>query len=108
MEFDCVLQNFVSFRTVEIGQGCRGMKLSRLQTWSKRTCLTILWTSLVAPLVKNLPTMQETPVQSLCLEDSPGDGKGYPLWPGEYRVAKSQTLLSNFHFDYFSVDCISI
>ena len=39
---------------------------------------------------------------------SPGDGKGYPLWPGEYGVAKSQTQLSDFHFDYFSVDGISI
>ena len=75
MEFDCVLQNFVSFRTVKIGQGCSDMKLSRLQTWSKRTCLTILWTSLVAPLVKNLPTMQETLVQSLCLEDPLETGK---------------------------------
>ena len=29
----------------------------------------ILWVSLVAQLVKNLPTMQETPVQSLGPED---------------------------------------
>ena len=39
---------------------------------------------------------------------SPGEGKGYPLWPAEYGVAKSQTQLSNFHFRYCSVGCISI
>ena len=50
--------------------------------------------------------MQETLVQSLCLEDSPGERKGYPLWPGEYGAAKSQTQLSDFR--YCSVDCISI
>ena len=35
--------------------------------------------SLVAQLVKNLPAMRETWVQSLGLEDSPGEGKGYPV-----------------------------
>ena len=34
---------------------------------------------LVAQLVKNLPVMQETWVQSLGWEDFPGEGKGYPL-----------------------------
>ena len=35
--------------------------------------------SLVAQLVKNLPAMWETWVQSLGWEDPPGEGKGYPL-----------------------------
>ena len=35
--------------------------------------------SLVAQLVKNLPAMRETWVQSLGWEDSFGEGKGYPL-----------------------------
>ena len=35
------------------------------------------WASLVAQLVKNPPAMQETYVQSLGWEDSPGEGKGY-------------------------------
>ena len=35
--------------------------------------------SLVAQLVKNPPWMQETWVKSLGWEDSPGEGKGYPL-----------------------------
>ena len=35
--------------------------------------------SLVAQLVKNLPVMRETWVQSLVLGRSPGEGKGYPL-----------------------------
>ena len=40
--------------------------------------------SLVAQMVKNLPVMQETQVQSLGQEDSPGEGTGY-------GVSKSQT-----------------
>ena len=44
--------------------------------------------SLVAQLVKNLPAMWETWVQSLGWEDSLGEGKGCPLqysWPGEFH-----------------------
>ena len=37
------------------------------------------WASLVAQLVKNLPTMRETWVQSLHWEDPRREGKGYPL-----------------------------
>ena len=37
------------------------------------------WASLVAQLVKNPPAMQEIWVRSLGWEDSPGEGKGYPL-----------------------------
>ena len=35
--------------------------------------------SLVTQMVKNLPAMQETQVQSLGQEDSPGEGHGCPL-----------------------------
>ena len=38
-----------------------------------------VWASLVAQLVKNPPAMRETWVRSLGWEDSPGEGKGYPL-----------------------------
>ena len=37
-----------------------------------------MWASLMAQLVKNLPTMQETLVQFLGRE-APGEGIGYPL-----------------------------
>ena len=37
------------------------------------------WASLVAQLGKNLPSLQETWVQSLGWEDSPEEGRGYPL-----------------------------
>ena len=37
------------------------------------------WASLVAQMVKNQPAMQETSVQSLGWEDSPGGGQGNPL-----------------------------
>ena len=41
------------------------------------------WASLVAQLVKNLPAVQETWVQSLGLDRSPEEVKGYPLqYPG--------------------------
>ena len=35
----------------------------------------VLWASLVAQLVKNLPAVWETWVQSLCWEDPPEKGK---------------------------------
>ena len=64
------------------------------------------WASLVAQMVKHLPAMRETWVQSLRLGRSPGEGKGYPLqYSGlensmaciVYGVAKSRTWLSSFH-----------
>ena len=67
------------------------------------------WASLVAQLVKNLRAMWETWVRSLGLEESPEEGKGYPLqYSGlensmdciVYGVAKSQTRLSGFHFHF--------
>ena len=39
----------------------------------------MLYESLVAQMVKNLPTMQETWVQSLGWKDSPGEGIGNPF-----------------------------
>ena len=67
------------------------------------------WASLVAQLVKNLPAMRETWVQSLGWEDPLEKGKGYPLqysglensmdWT-VHGVSKSQTWLSDFHFHF--------
>ena len=64
--------------------------------------------SLVAQLVKDLPAMRETWVQSIPgLGRSPGEGKGYPSqYSGlensmdctAFGVAKSWTGPSNFHF----------
>ena len=65
--------------------------------------------SLVAQMVKHLPTMRETRIQSLGRED---EGNGSPLqysclenpmdrgtwWATIHGVAKSQTLLSDFTF----------
>ena len=69
---------------------------------------------LVAQTVTNLPAVQETQVQSLVWEDSPGEGNGNPLqfsylensmdrgyWRATvYGVTKSWTRLSNEHFFY--------
>ena len=55
------------------------------------------WSSLVAQLVKNPPTMQETWVAKI-----PQRRERLPttvFWPGEFHgVAKSRTELSDFHF----------
>ena len=65
------------------------------------------WASQVAQLVKNPPAVQETMVQFLGWEDSPGAGHGNPLqysclenrreggawWAAVYGVAESQTRL---------------
>ena len=62
------------------------------------------WASLVVQLVKNLPAMQETGVQSLGWEDPPEKGKATHSTILAWRilVAKSQTQLSNFHFHFSS------
>ena len=69
---------------------------------------TSVWASTVAQLVRIHLTMQmETWVHSLVWEDSPGEGKGYPLqYSGlensmdciVHGVAKSPTWPSYFHF----------
>ena len=63
---------------------------------------------------KNPPSVQETWVGSLGWEDSPEEGKGYPLqYSGlensmdciVHGVAKNQTQLSDFHFMEASTKC---
>ena len=67
-------------------------------------------------MVKRLPTMRETRVQSLGREDPPREGNGIPLqdvclenptdarawWATVHGVAKSWTRLSNFTTHSFS------
>ena len=47
------------------------------QLWAPNSTLPV--SSPVAHMVKNPPAMQETRVQSLGWEDSPGEGNSYPL-----------------------------
>ena len=70
------------------------------------------WASLVAQLVKNPPAMLETWVWSLGWEDPLQMGKATQLqYSGlanfmdciVHRVTKSQTQLSNFHFQYLHI-----
>ena len=63
------------------------------------------WASLVAQLVKNPPAMQETKVSYLGWEDLLEEGKAthssilaWRIPWTVHQVAKSQTQLSNFHF----------
>ena len=66
--------------------------------------------ALVAQLVKNLPAMQETWIQSRGWEDPLEKGTGYTLQYSSlensmdcivHGVTKSQTRLSEFHFQLF-------
>ena len=68
--------------------------------------LYVLWASLVAQLVKNLPAMGETRVQSLGWEDSLEKERAIPLqYSGlensmgciVHGVTKSRRWLSDFH-----------
>ena len=69
---------------------------------------TVQWASLIAQVVKNPPTMWKTLVQSLDWED-PRKKERLPtpvFWPGipwTHTVAKSQTGLSDFHFQCKSI-----
>ena len=56
------------------------------------------WASLVTQLVKNLPAMWETWVQSLGWEDPLAKGKATHSSILACRLAKSQIRLSDFHF----------
>ena len=70
--------------------------------------LQYFWASLVAHLVKNLPAMWETWVQSLGWEDPLEKRKsthssilaGRIPWTAVHRFAKSWTRLSDFHFHF--------
>ena len=69
----------------------------------------------MAELVKNLPAMRETWVQSLGQEDPPGEGKGYPLqYYGMENsadtvlgVTKSRTQLRDCRFHFHMYGCES-
>ena len=54
----------------------------------------------MAQLVKNLPTMWETWLQSLGWEDALEKGKAshFSILAGDSRATKSQTQLNAFHF----------
>ena len=82
---------------------------SRNNAAGLRHLSTIIWASLVAQRVINLPAMQETWVRSLGQEDVMGEGNGNPLqysclenpmdreawWATAHGVAKSQILMSS-------------
>ena len=71
---------------------------------------SIYWASLVAQLVKNPPAMWESWVRSLGWKDPLENRKGTQScilawripWTTVHRIAKSQTQLSNFHFNSIS------
>ena len=55
----------------------------------------------MAQLVKNLPAMWETWVQSLCWGDPLGEGNGQPtpvFWPGEFIWVTDNATVNIFVF----------
>ena len=85
-------------------------------TWGHNSGPSLVWNPIPkvtvrSQIVKNLPAMQETQVQSLGQEDSLGEENGYSLqycclensmdrgawWAIVHGVAKSQTWLSDQH-----------
>ena len=71
----------------------------------------------MAQLVKNPPAMRETWVRSLGWDDSPGEGKGYPLqYSGlensmdriVHGVAKSRTRPSDLQFHLTDESCPAV
>ena len=74
-----------------------------------------IWPSLMAQMVKSLPAMWKTHVQSLGQEDHPGDRSGNPLqyfylenpmdgviwWALLHGIAQNQTQLSDYHYRYY-------
>ena len=62
--------------------------------------------SLVAQLIKNLPAVQETWVQFLGQEDSPGEGNGNPLqyYCLENQGQRSLAIMNNV----FVSSCVSV
>ena len=79
------------------------------KSFGKDSCFSLVSSSLVAQMVKNLPTMQETWIWSLSQEDPPEKRNGYPLqhscpenpmdrgawWATVHGITKSWTWLSN-------------
>ena len=55
----------------------------------------VLWASLVAQLVKNLPAVWETWVQSLGWEDPPEKGKELRLSLGERNIKEFVNMLKS-------------
>ena len=87
--------------------GSWGHKESDTTEWLNWTELADrLWASLIAPLVKNPPTMQEAPVQFPGWEDPLEKGRATHSsilawrirWTTVHGVEKSRPRLSDFHF----------
>ena len=75
----------------------------------KKFRITISWYKYWAQLVMNPPAMQETWIWSMDWDDSPGEGKSYPLqYSGlensmnciVHGIAKSWVQLRDFHFHF--------
>ena len=98
------------------------MSVSAVQQSESAMCIHIFGVSLVALMVKNLPAMEETQVQSLGWEDPLEKGMAIHssilAWrisrteePGGlrgpvYGVAKSWRWLSNKHFYFSYINCL--
>ena len=98
--FPCIMESLLTFlRCLSLGHVCLSdyFLMTNILMWdylmkvlesfkaSDSHCqftikVVTVWDFPVAQMVKNLPAMRETWVQSLGWEDSPEKGKNYPLW----------------------------
>ena len=92
---------------------CKESDTTEQLNWTE---LKFLRTSLVVQMIKDLPAMKETCIQSLGWGDPLEKGNGYQLqysclensmvrgawWATAHGVAKSQTWLSNWHYTTLS------
>ena len=60
----------------------------------------LTWATLIAQLVKNPPAMQDTPVRFLGWEDPLEKGKATHSSIQAWRIPRSWTQLSDFHFTW--------
>ena len=85
-----LFKNFPQFFVIHTVKGFGIVKKPEIDVFLEFSCffedpinfgnlISAFSNSLIAELVKNLPAMWETWVQSLGWEDFPGEGKGYPL-----------------------------
>ena len=108
--------SMTSFLVIPIYKAVKGGKSRTKHFWFTPLHSVVLWASLVAQTVKNLPAMQEI----LGWEYSPGEGNGNPLqysclqnpmdrgawWATVQRITKTQTRLSDYYFHFHASQTI--
>ena len=67
--YSCLFQNFPQFIVIHTVKGFGIVNKAEIDVFLELELISRIWASLIAQLVKNLPSMQEIPVQFLGQED---------------------------------------